>query len=84
MFIDIGSADGYYAIGLLISSKVERAITFEISDLDIENSKSLAMENGIFDKIEFRGKATEDEISLILPQSQNGLILMDIEGENTS
>ena len=80
LFIDIGAADGYYAVGLLISKKVERAITFEISNSDIEISKSLAIANGVFDKIDFRGKATEDEITLILPQSQNGLILMDIEG----
>lgn len=80
LFIDIGAADGYYALGLLISSKVERAITFEISNLDIEISKSLAIANGVYDKIEFRGEATQDEIALILPQSQNGLIFMDIEG----
>ena len=81
LFIDIGAADGYYAAGMLISKKAAHAVTFEISIADQAVTRSIAAKNEILDKIEIKGKATEGEILSVIQQDKDGLVLMDIEGE---
>jgi hypothetical protein len=80
LFIDIGAADGYYAMGLLVSGRTNSAITFETSNADRDVSQHLAIVNRVLDQIEIKGPATEPEIIAVLPQGRNGLILIDIEG----
>ncbi len=37
LLIDIGAADGYYAIGALISNKFQKSICYEILQMDKTN-----------------------------------------------
>lgn len=82
-FIDIGAADGYYAIGLLKSGRVDRSICFEIEEKGrkkiIENH-SLNGENGeilVFgDCLDgFESKILESGVDL-----NDSIVLVDIEG----
>jgi len=80
LLIDVGAADGYYALGMLSSKIVSRAVTFEISVNDREITKSSAIINNVDDKIFIKGEATSSEIIEVLKTCSNGLIIMDIEG----
>jgi hypothetical protein len=80
LFIDVGAADGYYALGILSSKIASRAVTFEISVNDREITKASAIINNVDDKIFIKGEATSSEIIEVLKSCNNGLIIMDIEG----
>ena len=79
-FIDIGAADGYFAIGAVKSELYSKSICFELSEIGqkviIENSKL----NDISDSVAVYGVATEDSIKDILSQNEKAVVLCDIEG----
>lgn len=80
LLIDIGAADGYYALGMLYSNIASTAVTFEISFKDREICKASAITNGVLDKIIIKGEATSSEIIQVIKGHNHGLIIMDIEG----
>ena len=59
VFIDIGAADGYYAVGLLRSGRVDRAICFEANPEGRATIARLAEKNGVSDKMTILGPATD-------------------------
>ena len=80
-FIDIGAADGYYAVGVLHAAYFKRAICFERS---IEGQKKIAENwriNGSPGEIDILGCADSSVIQA-LPDTivGNSLVLIDIEG----
>ena len=80
-FIDIGAADGYYAVGCLVNNLYENAICYEISNDARKVIEINARNNLVENRITIRGEAKKDfylEIdSSILWDS---VILIDIEG----
>jgi hypothetical protein len=81
LFINIGAADGYYAVGLLKKNFVDKAICYELTR-DGRDSIKLNCELNHIDnsKIIIRGKACP-EFHLDLPNNlTNAIILIDIEG----
>lgn len=80
-FLDIGAADGYYAVGLLHAKMAKKAICFEISEdgqRAIERNWRLNAKPG---KLEVYGKADEHSISSIAEKlCENTLVLIDVEG----
>jgi hypothetical protein len=81
LFVDVGAADGFYAIALLKSSKTERAITFEISADDRTICQDMSKLNSVFNKISIEGEAKRIDLMKLLRTSSNALVLVDIEGE---
>jgi hypothetical protein len=80
-FIDIGAADGYYAVGILHSKKILSATCFEQSqhgrDVIMENYQ----QNGSPGKLRIFGTATPEALlNLEGYEFHNALILVDIEG----
>jgi hypothetical protein len=80
-FIDIGAADGYYAIGMLKSQKVRKAICFEQSEKGRETILKNWQHNGSEGILEIFAEATLETIRA-LPQADlaGALIMIDIEG----
>ena len=80
-FIDIGAADGYYAIGMLVSGKVSKCICYEKS----ESGRRVIMENwkanGSLGELKLYPEANFKGISSLDPVVLNkALVLIDIEG----
>jgi hypothetical protein len=84
-FIDIGAADGYYAIGLLKSGRVKKALCFELTSEGrntIDNNWCL---NGQPGSIEIKGDVFKDFKSCInIVDFKKSIILIDIEGSEFS
>jgi hypothetical protein len=80
-FIDLGAADGYYGIGVLVNNLFEKSICYEISEEGRKTIRDNAQINKVQNKVEIRGKAKKifyDELSSdILSKS---VLLIDIEG----
>jgi hypothetical protein len=80
-FIDLGAADGYYGIGVLVNDLFHKSICYEISESGRQTIKNNAVLNNVSKRVDIRGIATKNffnEIpSDILSQS---VLLIDIEG----
>jgi hypothetical protein len=83
VFVDVGAADGYYAVGLLHSGKVDRSVAFEARPEGQTAITLLAAQNGVSDKITILGTASDrfvDTLSAYKINSHETMFLIDIEG----
>ena len=78
--VDLGAAEGYYAVGLAMRNPQARVVAFEIYKPAWTLLRDLAKRNGVADRIEMRGAATQLEISAVLTKTRNPLLISDIEG----
>jgi len=80
-FIDLGAANGYYAVGVLASSLFEKTYCFEMSEKGREAIRSNAALNGVAERIRIFGTAATD-FYLELPEDvvSNSVLMVDIEG----
>lgn len=76
--INVGCAEGYYAIGPLTRSPDLRVTAFDIVDVERELCSRLARLNGVEDRLSIRGECT----SAYLEEHclADTLVIMDIEG----
>jgi hypothetical protein len=79
-FIDLGAADGYFAVGMAYGNFYDNIYAFEINKSGQDSIKSSADLNHCSEKICIRGKADATEISSILGDGIKTSILIDIEG----
>ena len=80
-FLDIGAADGYYAIGMLHSQMAKRSICFEISEQGQASIKENWALNKSIGKLEVHGEANKATLSKTAPKlCGKSLVLIDIEG----
>ncbi|MFN9623916.1 MAG: hypothetical protein ACK587_13965 [Cyanobacteriota bacterium] len=79
--IDVGAADGYYAVGCMLKHLFEHCHAFEVVDRSRLNIRYLAELNQVSAAVTLHGAATSESLaSLPLACRNNAFILMDIEG----
>lgn len=82
-FIDIGAADGYYAIGMARRLPQVRVDAFEATETKQRQIARLADLNGVADRVEIKGFCDKTALSQTLQEaggSENAVLLVDIEG----
>jgi len=75
---NIGSAEGYYAVGFARASAAPRILAFDIDPLARRALAALAQMNGVADRIEIRKICTWNVLNDL--QSEKQLLFVDIEG----
>jgi len=87
-FIDVGAADGYYAVGTLLSEQFHSCICFETDFRGQEAIRSLAELNKVYKRIDIFGQANSGFLSLLsstgFDLKRGGVFLFDIEGAEYS
>jgi len=79
-FIDIGAADGFYAVGVARSGLSEKTYAFEISPRGRESIKLNARLNGCIKKLIIKKEANYLSLKKIIDKNKSCLVLIDIEG----
>ncbi|WP_353432649.1 hypothetical protein [Polynucleobacter sp. MWH-UH23A] len=80
-FIDLGAADGYYGIGVLVNKQFEKSICFEMSEKGRATIKENARLNNVLEKVEIRGIAKYDFYQELCPNTLlNSVLFIDVEG----
>jgi len=80
-FIDIGAADGYYALGAIFGGYFEKSFCYEASQNGREVIKGNAELNGLADLVVIRGKASSDFFHDFQDDVRDdSVVLVDIEG----
>ena len=80
-FVDIGAADGYYAVGMLHAKLANEVYCFELAEAGQKAIKRNWEQNGSIGQLSVLGKAEYDTLELTINRAANPtLILIDIEG----
>jgi hypothetical protein len=80
-FIDLGAADGYYGIGVLVNKHFDRSYCFELSKKGQEVIRRNADLNAVSNKITIYGRAERDFFKLLpVDHLSTSVLLVDIEG----
>ncbi|MEO7098023.1 MAG: hypothetical protein ABI162_01585 [Luteolibacter sp.] len=78
LVVDVGAADGYYAVGFAFKNRQARVIAYEQDPRARIELKNLATINGVSDRVSIRGRCDTDDL-LQLP-ADRGLMIVDCEG----
>lgn len=80
-FVDIGAADGFYAVGMLVSRAVSRVTAFEMSAQGRGTIRMAAQINGVEDRIQIEGTADATFFNKLgAHDARQMIVLIDIEG----
>ena len=76
--VDVGAADGYYAVGFAMKNPQAKVIAYEMDARARTELKKLIESNGVAKRVEIRTKCEPDD--LLSLRDERGLIIMDCEG----
>ena len=77
--INIGSAEGYYAVGLALNIPDVPVFAFDIDSTNRELCAEMARINGVADRVFIRAECTMDELATLASAGES-LIVCDCEG----
>lgn len=78
--IDIGAAEGYYAVGLALRLPATPVIAYEQDSVGRELLWSMAQMNGVADRITIRGRCTPAALAADLAEPVRTAVVCDVEG----
>lgn len=78
--IDVGSAEGYYAVGMALFSKAKKIISFEGSEKGRSLQNKLVLLNNVSDKILIKEYCDENLLFQEMSSSDSILIICDVDG----
>jgi hypothetical protein len=78
--IDVGAAEGYYAVGLARMLPAARVITFDFDPVAVDLMRQLAQQNGVTERIDVRGNCTHSTLEAACGSSTLPLVVCDCEG----
>ena len=78
--IDVGCAEGYYAVGALYINPGIKVIGFDADESALQICKHLAEKNKVCDRLELQGGCDARSLERVLDKESVDLILMDVEG----
>jgi lipopolysaccharide biosynthesis glycosyltransferase len=81
VLVDVGSADGYYGVGLLVNQNFSESYCFEVSDDGQRILANNALANNVAERVHIFGKA-EKRFYQQLPQDvlDRSVVIVDVEG----
>lgn len=79
-FVDIGSADGYFPIGLTLNGIFQKAYAFEISPEARAKMRTSIEHNGCSEKIVIGEEANAGTLQKVIDTCNETVTLIDIEG----
>ena len=82
LVVNVGCAEGYYAVGLAIRLPWARTVAFELDPALREAAAALARLHGVDARLELRGLCTPAELAALGPRAAaaDTFVLMDCEG----
>lgn len=78
--VDIGAAEGYYAVGMALRNPSAEIVVFEINPTARFYLRRLAGRNGVTDRIAIRGACTVDSLRSSLEGARRLAVICDCEG----
>lgn len=80
LIVDVGSADGFYAVGLAMRCPHARVVACDTEARARQATMAMATCNGVSDRVSVRGFCSDRDLVEIASQARRALILSDCEG----
>ncbi|HTQ29706.1 MAG TPA: hypothetical protein VMI53_00710 [Opitutaceae bacterium] len=80
VFVNVGAAEGYYAVGVARFSSVPRVISYEGHQLGRILTRFMARKNGVAGRVDVRGACTPELLQEALAPFARPALLLDVEG----
>lgn len=81
VFIDLGAADGYYGVGVLVGGLFAKSYCFELNEIGRSIIGKNAETNSVASRVVVKAEATKQTIAEIPQDERNSAVLfVDIEG----
>jgi hypothetical protein len=80
LIVDIGAAEGYYAVGFALRNRSARVIAFEMEEAGRIALREMAQLNGVVERISIRGKCEALDLEAVLVGARSPLVVCDVEG----
>ncbi|UPJ74478.1 hypothetical protein [Bradyrhizobium sp. 187] len=80
LFIDVGAAEGYYAVGMARACPDIPVHAFDINPSAQQMAGDLARANQVSQRVSIGGRCTPEQLETLLADARNPLLLVDIEG----
>jgi hypothetical protein len=81
--VNVGAAEGYYAVGLLLKHSRVRVDAFEMLPEQQRRLRELAVANGVADRLRVFGRCELENFTASVGEGEHTLIVMDVEGYET-
>lgn len=78
--IDIGAAEGWYAVGLLTRLPTATVVAYESTDDGRALLRDMALANGVADRLDIRGHCGVAELASTIETFRPDLVICDVEG----
>ena len=80
VLIDVGAAEGYYAVGLARRLPETKVIAFEAVESEQQRLRELCAMNGVSHQVDIRGKCDVESLSSAMAMSESPVVVCDVEG----
>jgi len=83
IIVDIGAAEGYYAVGMALRNPKARIIAFEMESTSRAALAELVRLNDVADRVEIRGRCEPDNLERVLADASRPFVICDAEGHES-
>jgi len=80
LIVDVGAAEGFYAIGLARRNPQAKVIAFEMEPRGQATLREMAALNNVVDRIEIKGKCEAADLVVALGNASAPVVVCDVEG----
>ena len=81
LIVDLGAAEGYYAVGLAMRIKNAQLIAFEMEQPGQAALKKMAQLNNVDSRVHIHGKCETPDLEKALGNESNPVVVCDVEGD---
>ncbi len=78
--VDIGAAEGYYAVGVALWNPRCSVTAYEANPAYHESIRYLAKVNNVESRLELQGSCNEDSLNNLGDELRNAFVIVDVEG----
>jgi hypothetical protein len=80
LIVDVGAAEGYYAVGLALRNPQAKVIAFEMEPRGQAALRGMAALNNAADRVDVRGRCEPDDLAQALAGAHRPVVVCDVEG----
>lgn len=80
LIVDVGAAEGYYAVGLALRNPTTQVIAFEMQKRERAQLEEKAKLNSVSERIEIRGMCEPEDLENALSNVPRPFVIIDTEG----
>lgn len=80
LIVDVGAAEGYYAVGMARRNPGTPVVAFEMEDAARGTLQEMAEANGVAEQISVRGRCEPEDLADVLDGAPRAVVICDTEG----